>query len=113
MGNHGDIVGRGSGDRECSDASRPLEQAIRDALDAYRGLDASLAEAGGIGPVVALYERIRTRLTGVEYAELDRVAGEIRGAVEQLLAMDAAVRKLNNLKLLFDREDRTSGHGTR
>jgi hypothetical protein len=82
---------------------------MRSATLAYRSLEDRLAEVGGIAPVVALYDRIREEMARLEYAELDRVAGEIRDAIEALLRMDAAVRKLNNLKVMFDRERRAGG----
>lgn len=82
----------------------PLDRALGRATEAFRALDERLAGAGGLAPVVALYDRVRDEVRSLEYADLDRVATEIRAAIEALLRMDAAVRKLNNLKVMFDRE---------
>jgi len=80
-----------------------LGTAVRRASSAFRSLEDSLVEVGGITPVVALYDRIMGEMERLEFAELDRVATEIRDAIEALLRMDAAVRKLSNLKVMFDR----------
>lgn len=90
-------------------ASGGLAEAVRRASEAYRSLEVRLADVGGVAPVVALYDRIRGEVERLDYAELDRVAAEIRGALEALLGMDAAVRKLNNLKVLFERERPVGG----
>ena len=95
--------------RAAGDAEAGLEGAARRAASAYAVLEQRLADAGGVARVADLYDRLRTGMELVEYAELDRVAAEIRAAIETLLEMDAAVRKLNNLKVLFDGERR--GHG--
>jgi len=81
-----------------------LAEAVQRAAGAYGDIDRRLGEAGGIVPVVGLYERIRSEIDRLDFAELDRVATEIRSAIERLLEMDAHVRKLNNLKLMIDRE---------
>lgn len=96
-------IGAGDG------ASGGLGEAVRRASEAYRSLEDRLADVGGVAPVVALYDRIRGEVERLDYAELDRVAAEIRGALEALLGMDAAVRKLNNLKVLFERERPVGG----
>lgn len=97
------------GDRGSKPATRGLEEAVRQAREAYRSVEERLVPVGGIEPVVALYDQVRAHLEAVDYADLDRVAAEIRAAVETLLRMDAAVRKLNNLKVLFDGERREEG----
>jgi hypothetical protein len=90
-------------------AAGGLDEAVRRASGAFRSLEDRLAEVGGIAPVVALYDRIRGEMDRLEYAELDRVAAEIRGAIDALLCMDAAVRKLNNLKVMFEGERARGG----
>lgn len=89
-------------------AAAGLADAVRRASGAFGALEERLAEVGGVAPVVALYDRIREEMDRVEYAELDRVAADIRGAIDALLRMDAAVRKLSNLKLVFEREARAA-----
>lgn len=105
----GDSASRRPGDeafRAGTTAAGGLAEAVQRASGAYGALEERLAEVGGVAPVVALYDRIRGQVDRLEYAELDRVAAEIRGAIEALLCMDGAVRKLSNLKLMFDREHR-------
>lgn len=89
---------------DVDEAAGSLDEAVRRATGAYRTLEDRLAEVGGVAPVVALYDRIRAEMERVDYAELDRVALEIRQAIEALLRMDVAVRKLSNLKVTFERE---------
>jgi hypothetical protein len=107
---HEHSTSRGAG-APGSIAEGELSDAVRRAGAAYRMLEEQLVEAGGIESVVALYDRIRAGMQRLDYAQLDRVASEIRAAIEALLRMDAAVRKLNNLKVMFDGERRGERDG--
>jgi len=98
-----EAIPSGAGAR-AADERPALDESVRTAEAAFRTLDGLLSEVGGVTSVIQLYERVRVHLERIEYAELDRVAGEIRVAIERLLEMDGAVRKLNNLKVLFERE---------
>lgn len=98
----------GSGGRGPGHDGSGIGAAFERAAAAYRSLDARLAEAGGLGAVAALYDRVRAHVDAIDYGELDRVAAEVRRAIEVLLEMDAAVRKLNNLKLFFERHAGTT-----
>jgi hypothetical protein len=99
---------RESAGRVTGDVEAGLDGATRRAASAYAALEERLAGEGGVARVAELYDRLRAGMNLLDYAELDRVAAEIRSAIEMLLEMDAAVRKLNNLKVLFDKERR--GH---
>lgn len=94
-GEHAEGRGRDAGD---------LAEVVGRAARAYGVLEQRLESAGGVGSVVDLYDRVRTLLGGIDFAELDRVAEEIRRAIEVLLRMDSDVRKLNNLKILVHDE---------
>jgi hypothetical protein len=57
---------------------------------------------GGIGKLLGLFEDVKRELERVSDQELERVTGEIRQVVEGLLKVDYELRKVQNLKLLFE-----------
>jgi hypothetical protein len=89
-------------------------EGVRDLLDrilsSYEEMDRRFAPAGGIGSLLNLYEQVRRELDRVSYEELDRMTREIKTVIEALLKMDYELRKVHNLKLVFDA--RPVGSGT-
>jgi len=81
-------------------------EGVRDLLDrilsSYEDMDRRFAPAGGIGSLLNLYEQVRRELDRVSYEELDRMTREIKTVIEALLKMDYELRKVHNLKLVFD-----------
>jgi hypothetical protein len=88
---------------------------LRDVLErvtrAWNGIDGSLAPSGGVARVLELYEQMRAGLGRLDFEDLDRAAADVKASVDALLTMDSDLRKLNNLKLLF--EGRSAGPGER
>jgi hypothetical protein len=84
---------------------------LRDVLErvtrAWNGIDGNLAPSGGVARVLELYEQMRAGLARLDFEDLDRAAADVKAGVDALLTMDSDLRKLNNLKLLF--EGRSAG----
>jgi hypothetical protein len=79
---------------------------VREHLDrilaSYEEINRRFAEVGGIGKLLGLFEDVKRELERVSDQELDRVTGEIKSVVEDLLKVDYELRKVQNLKLLFE-----------
>src|SRR5579885_456463 len=92
--------------READVQSPNSTEGVRDLLDrilsSYEEMDRRFAPAGGIGSLLNLYEQVRRELDRVSYEELDRMTREIKTVIEALLKMDYELRKVHNLKLVFD-----------
>ena len=80
-------------------------------LGAYTGLKQRFEKAGGLREVLGLYEGLRGELAKVSQAELEGLTAEIKDLVEALLAIDYEIRKVQNLKLLFDEQSDDAGDG--
>ena len=86
---------------------------VRDRLErivsSYEEMDRRFTAAGGLGSLLNLYEQVRRELERVSFEELDRMTQEIKAVIEALLKMDYELRKVHNLKLVF--ETRAGGAG--
>jgi hypothetical protein len=71
-------------------------------LASYEEINRRFTEVGGIGKLLGLFEDVKRELERVSDQELDRVTGEIKSVVEDLLKVDYELRKVQNLKLLFE-----------
>ncbi len=71
-------------------------------LKAYREIDERFGEVGGIAKLLGLFEDVKRELERVSDQELERVTSEIKTVVEDLLKIDYELRKVQNLKLLFE-----------
>ena len=76
-------------------------------LGTYDDIDRRLATVGGLPALLELYERVRRELERVSFQEIDQVTAEIKDVIEALLKMSYELRKVHNLKLIF--EAKTSG----
>jgi len=95
-------------DRALGGKSADLRELLERVGRAWEGLDGRLAASGGVAHMLELYEQMRAGLQRVGFEELDRTATEVKSAVDVLLALDSDLRKLNNLKLLFESASRGS-----
>ncbi|MFN8545946.1 MAG: hypothetical protein U0807_17320 [Candidatus Binatia bacterium] len=81
-------------------------EGVRELLDrilsSYDDLDRRFSTTGGVGSLLHLYDQVRRELEKVSYDELDRMTREIKTIIEALLKMDYELRKVHNLKLVFD-----------
>ena len=71
-------------------------------LASYEDINRRFTEVGGISKLLGLFEDVKRELERVSDQELDRVTGEIKTVVEDLLKVDYELRKVQNLKLLFE-----------
>ena len=71
-------------------------------LASYEEINRRFTEVGGIGKLLGLFEDVKRELERVSDQELERVTGEIKSVVEDLLKVDYEMRKVQNLKLLFE-----------
>jgi hypothetical protein len=82
-------------------------------LASYEQIGTRFASMGGVTKVLGLLEDVRRELEHVSEHDLERVTGDIKQVVESLLKVDYELRKIQNLKLLFEQrnnhEARTSG----
>jgi hypothetical protein len=83
-----------------------VTQEIRELIDrilsSYDEMDRRFTAAGGLGNLLSLYEQVRRELERVSFQELDRMTGEIKNVIEALLTIDYELRKVQNLKLVFE-----------
>jgi len=84
----------------------PEGDGVRDQLDrilsGYQALESRFAQAGGLANLLSLYEQIRREVERISYDEIDRMTREIKAVVEALLKMDYELRRVINLKRVFD-----------
>ena len=79
-------------------------------IASYESISARFSDIGGIGKLLGVVEEAKRQLDRVSDAELQGVADEIKTVVEELLRVDYELRKIQNLKLLFDQQsDGASG----
>jgi hypothetical protein len=82
-------------------------------LASYDQIGTRFASLGGVTKVLGLLEDVRRELEHVSEHDLERVTGDIKQVVESLLKVDYELRKIQNLKLLFEQrhshEARPSG----
>lgn len=71
-------------------------------LASYEDIDGKFTGIGGIAKLLGLFEDVKRELERVSDLELERVTGEIKQVVEGLLKIDYELRKVQNLKLLFE-----------
>jgi len=71
-------------------------------LSSYEDINRRFSEVGGIAKLLGLFEEVKRELERVSDQELERVTSEVRQVVEGLLKVDYELRKVQNLKLLFD-----------
>ena len=71
-------------------------------LAKYEEIDRRFASAGGLPALLGLYEQVRRELERVSFQEIDRVTGEIKDVIEALLKMSYELRKVHNLKIIFE-----------
>ena len=77
-------------------------------LASYEDINVRFSGIGGISKLLGLFEDVKRELERVSDQELERVTGEIRQVVEGLLKVDYELRKVQNLKLLFEQRSATS-----
>jgi len=78
-------------------------------LSAYEDISGRFSAAGGISELLGLFEEVKRELERVSDQELERVTGEIKAVVEDLLKVDYELRKVQNLKLLFEQRKPSVG----
>ena len=71
-------------------------------LASYEDINTRFSGVGGVSKLLSLFEEVKRELDRVSEQELERVTGEIKGVVEALLKVDYELRKVQNLKLLFE-----------
>ncbi len=71
-------------------------------LASYEDINSRFSGVGGVSKLLGLFEEVKRELDRVSEQELERVTGEIKGVVEALLKVDYELRKVQNLKLLFE-----------
>jgi hypothetical protein len=78
-------------------------------LGTYDDIDRRLTTVGGLPALLELYERVRRELERVSFQEIDQVTAEIKDVIEALLKMSYELRKVHNLKLIFEAKTSASG----
>jgi hypothetical protein len=71
-------------------------------MASYEDMDRRFLAAGGLGSLLNLYDQVRRQLERVSFEELDGMILEIKTVIEALLKMDYELRKIHNLKLVFE-----------
>ena len=88
------------------DGGSAVTENVREHLDrilaSYDDIDGRFSGVGGVAKLLGLFEDIKRQLDRVSEQELERVTGEIKQVVEGLLKVDYELRKVQNLKLLFE-----------
>lgn len=74
-------------------------------LASYEQIGTRFASLGGLTRVLGLLEDVRRELEHVSEQDLERVTGDIKQVVESLLKVDYELRKIQNLKLLFEQRN--------
>jgi hypothetical protein len=74
-------------------------------LASYEQIGTRFASMGGVTKVLGLLEDVRRELEHVSEHDLERVSGDIKQVVESLLKVDYELRKIQNLKLLFEQRN--------
>jgi hypothetical protein len=71
-------------------------------LASYDQIGTRFAGMGGVTRVLGLLEDVRRELDHISENEIERVTADIKQVVEGLLKIDYELRKIQNLKLLFE-----------
>ncbi len=79
-----------------------IRAALERILASYEDLDRRLGPVGGLPRLLELYEQVKRELERVSFQEIDNVTAEIKDVIEALLKMSYELRKVHNLKLLFE-----------
>ena len=83
-----------------------MTESVREHLErilaSYQQIGNRFAAMGGITKVLGLLEDVRRELDHVSEQDLERVTGDIKQVVESLLKVAYELRKIQNLKLLFE-----------
>lgn len=91
-----------------------MTESVREHLErilaSYEQIGTRFASMGGVTKVLGLLEDVRRELEHVSEHDLERVTGDIKQVVESLLKVDYELRKIQNLKLLFEQRN---AHETR
>jgi hypothetical protein len=74
-------------------------------LASYEQIGTRFASMGGVTKVLGLLEDVRRELEHVSEHDLERVTGDIKQVVESLLKVDYELRKIQNLKPLFEQKN--------
>lgn len=86
-----------------------MTESVREHLErilaSYDQIGTRFASMGGVTKVLGLLEDVRRELEHVSEHELERVTGDIKQVVESLLKVDYELRKIQNLKLLFEQRN--------
>jgi len=98
-GRLGPLVKRGEGRGLVTKEIREIVEGI---AATYDEVDRRLAAAGGLSKLLSTYDQLRRELEKVSLQELDRMTGEIKNVIEVLLKIDYELRKIQNLKLVFE-----------
>lgn len=80
-----------------------LREHIDEILGRFGDIDSKLESLGGVGRILEFFEGVKSELDAVSHEELEHIAAEIKSVVEALLTLDYEVRKVQNLKLLFEK----------
>jgi len=79
-----------------------LKTALERILAKYEEIDQRFNSTGGLPALLGLYEQVRRELERVSFQELDRATAEIKDLIEALLKISYELRKVHNLKILFE-----------
>jgi len=82
--------------------SNNVREHLERILASYEDINTRFSGVGGVSKLLSLFEEVKRELDRVSEQELERVTGEIKGVVEALLKVDYELRKVQNLKLLFE-----------
>ena len=86
-----------------------MTESVREHLERilapYEQIGTRFASMGGVTKVLGLLEDVRRELEHVSEHDLERVTGDIKQVVESLLKVDYELRKIQNLKLLFEQRN--------
>jgi hypothetical protein len=85
-------------------------------LTAYDDISRRFSDIGGITKLLGIFEDVKRELDRLSDRDLERVTEEIKTVVEDLLKVDYELRKVQNLKLLFEQrvpESPSDGRSTR
>jgi len=86
-----------------------LRDDVERILASYEDISARFSEVGGIDKLLGLFDDVKQELERVSDHELERVTQEIKAVVEHLLKVDYELRKVQNLKLLFEQRKPEAG----
>jgi hypothetical protein len=79
-----------------------LRTALERILATYEDIDRRFGAAGGLPRLLDLYEQVKRELERVSFQEIDAVTAEIKDVIEALLKMSYELRKVHNLKIIFE-----------